>query len=100
MYSDSKIKYCQKFSFRISKKVMFFTGKPRSEGCILEDIWQHNEGAVANNTVLSNGAVFEKAAVNFSHVHVKVCRPAATLKRPDFANAPFQALGYLLLFIH
>lgn len=59
----------------------------------LEDKWQHREGGGGITRVISNGAVLEKGGVNFSHVHGSQLPQAATAKRPDFANAVFQALG-------
>ena len=65
-----------------------------------EDIWVYEEGKGGGVTrVLEEGAVIEKGGVNFSHVYGRALPKAATLKRPHFANAPFQALG-LSIVIH
>jgi coproporphyrinogen III oxidase len=58
------------------------------------DEWQYQEGGGGGMTrVLSSGAVIEKAGVNFSHVSGPSLPQAATVKRPELANLPFQALG-------
>jgi len=47
--------------------------------------------------VLNNGAVFEKAGVNFSHVRGNTLPPSATAARPELAGRSFQALGVSLV---
>lgn len=59
----------------------------------LEDPWEYPEGGGGRSRVLKDGTVFEKAGVNFSHIQGAQLPPAATAKRPDLANAHFQALG-------
>jgi coproporphyrinogen III oxidase len=60
----------------------------------IEDAWQYQNGMGGGLTrTLAGGQVIEKAGVNFSHVHGKALPQAATAKRPDLANLPFQAIG-------
>lgn len=59
----------------------------------ITDAWEHPEGGGGVTRVIESGAVIEKAGVNFSHVYGKSLPTAATLKRPELANCPFQALG-------
>jgi coproporphyrinogen III oxidase len=59
----------------------------------LEDGWAHKEGGGGKTRVMADGAVIEKAGVNFSHVSGGALPPAATAKRPELANSTFQALG-------
>ncbi len=47
--------------------------------------------------VLANGAVFEQAGVNFSHVRGVQLPPSATANRPELAGRGFQALGVSLV---
>ena len=49
--------------------------------------------------MLSEGAVFEKAGVNFSHVFGKSLPPSATATRPELAGRGYQAMG-ISLVIH
>lgn len=58
-----------------------------------EDAWQHQHGGGGLTRVLAEGAVLEKAGVNFSHVLGQQLPAAATARRPELANATFQALG-------
>lgn len=59
----------------------------------IEDKWQHGEGGGGITRVMQDGRVIEKAGVNFSHVKGIELPKAATAKRPELANSPFQALG-------
>lgn len=61
--------------------------------CFLEDKWQHQEGGGGITKVITSGNVIEKGGVNFSHVTGAQLPHAATLKRPELANASFQAMG-------
>ena len=60
------------------------------------DKWQDERGAGITR-VISQGAVIEKGGVNFSHVHGKALPKAATMKRPELAGCPFEALGVSLV---
>jgi len=47
--------------------------------------------------VLSEGAVFEKAGVGFSHVRGKTLPPSATAHRPELAGKAWEAMGVSLV---
>lgn len=64
-----------------------------------EDIWQRPEGGDGRSRVLADGAVFEKAGVNFSHVYGSNLPPSASAARPELAGRNFQAMG-LSLVVH
>jgi len=64
-----------------------------------EDLWQRPEGGDGRSRVLADGAVFEKAGVNFSHVYGSNLPPSASAARPELAGRNFQAMG-LSLVIH
>lgn len=61
------------------------------------DRWQRNEGGGGESRVLQNGALFEQAGVNFSHVTGATLPPSATAQRPELANAPWLAMGVSLV---
>lgn len=48
--------------------------------------------------VLEEGALFERAGCNFSHVRGAALPPAASAHRGELAGAPFEALGVSLVF--
>ena len=57
------------------------------------DDWQRPEGGGGRSRVLHDGAVFERAGVNFSHVHGPGLPSAATANRPALEGRSFQAVG-------
>jgi coproporphyrinogen III oxidase len=61
------------------------------------DSWTREEGGGGTSRVLSNGEVFERAGVNFSHVTGSKLPPSATASRPELANRSFEALGVSLV---
>ena len=52
---------------------------------------------VGETRVLKNGAVFEQAGVNFSHVKGDKMPASATAHRPELAGAAFEAMGVSLV---
>lgn len=62
-----------------------------------EDLWERAEGGGGRSRVLADGAVFEQAGVNFSHVFGKNLPPSATAHRPELAGRAFQAMGVSLV---
>lgn len=62
-----------------------------------EDGWERPEGGGGRSRVLEGGGVFEKAGVNFSHVHGDGLPPSATAQRPELAGRGFQAMGVSLV---
>lgn len=59
----------------------------------LTESWSREQGGGGQTCVLEDGDVIEKAGVNFSHVFGEHLPKAATDKRPNLVDAPFQALG-------
>lgn len=68
-----------------------------------EDRWSRAEpgppgnGGGGRSRVLSDGDVFEKAGVGYSHVSGTALPPSATTARPHLAGRPFHALGVSLV---
>ncbi|MDH3377714.1 MAG: oxygen-dependent coproporphyrinogen oxidase, partial [Gammaproteobacteria bacterium] len=62
-----------------------------------QDDWTHGAGGGGRTRVLRNGQVFEQAGVNFSHVRGQRLPEAATQRRPELRNRPFQAMGVSLV---
>jgi coproporphyrinogen III oxidase len=61
------------------------------------DEWTREQGGGGRSRVLADGAVFEKAGVNFSHVYGDNLPPSASASRPELAGRSFQALGVSLV---
>lgn len=62
-----------------------------------EDAWQRERGGSGISRVISDGAVFEKGGVNFSHVFGDSLPPSASASRPEMAGRSFQAMGVSLV---
>jgi coproporphyrinogen III oxidase len=61
------------------------------------DSWERDEGGGGRSRVLADGAVFEQAGVNFSHVTGAHLPAAATATRPELAGRSYEALGVSLV---
>lgn len=62
-----------------------------------EDNWTRETGGGGRTRVLADGAVFEQAGINFSHVHGPGLPASATAHRPELAGRSFEALGVSLV---
>jgi len=61
------------------------------------DEWARPEGGGGITQLLEDGAVFERAGVNFSRVFGSKLPPSASAGRPELAGRTFQALGVSLV---
>jgi coproporphyrinogen III oxidase len=62
-----------------------------------EETWRRKEGGGGRSRILTNGAVFEKAGINFSDVRGNQLPASATDKRPQLTGARFRAMGVSLV---
>jgi len=62
-----------------------------------QDEWQRESGGGGRSRVLNQGAVFEQAGINFSHVHGATLPSAATAQQPELAGCRYQAMGVSLV---
>jgi len=90
---DDVSHYLQSLQNRIVSELEHLDGKANFH----EDAWTREGGGGGLSRVLKNGAVFEQAGVNFSHVFGTELPPSATKSRPDLAGQGFQALGVSLV---
>ena len=61
------------------------------------DAWDRDSGGSGITRVISDGAVFEKGGVNFSHVFGDAMPASATATRPELAGRAYQAMGVSLV---
>ena len=61
------------------------------------DAWERDAGGSGITKVISDGKVFEKGGVNFSHVFGKSLPASASATRPELAGRGFQAMGVSLV---
>jgi coproporphyrinogen III oxidase len=71
--------------------------KTDGAGRFREDEWSRAEGGGGRSRVMEEGAVFEKAGINFSHVFGRQLPPSASASRPELAGRHFQAMGVSLV---
>ena len=71
--------------------------KTDATGRFREDEWSRREGGGGRARVMEEGAVFEKAGINFSHVFGSELPPSASASRPELAGRHFQAMGVSLV---
>jgi coproporphyrinogen III oxidase len=62
-----------------------------------EDTWLRKQGGGGRSRLLRNGAVFEQAGINYSHVYGDELPPSATVNRPELTGRRFQAMGVSLV---
>ena len=66
-------------------------------GKFITDQWTRAEGGGGRTRILTEGTVFEKAGVAFSHVHGTKLPPSATAHRPELAGKAWEAVGVSLV---
>lgn len=91
--SDAVLQYLRSLQDRICAGIEAADGQAQFR----RDTWQRAEGGGGESRVLRNGAVFEQAGVNFSHVMGSKLPPSATAQRPELANAKWIACGVSLV---
>lgn len=87
------LRYLQGLQERIGSGLETLDGKARFR----EDAWERPAGGGGRSRVLREGAVFEQAGVNYSHVMGPNLPPSATAQRPELAGRSFQAAGVSLV---
>jgi len=91
--SDAVLQYLRSLQDRICTALEMADGRAQFR----RDAWQRTEGGGGESRVLRNGAVFEQAGVNFSHVMGSKLPPSATAQRPELADAKWIACGVSLV---
>jgi len=66
-------------------------------GRFREDSWERAEGGGGRTRVLEEGAVLEKAGINFSQVQGAALPATATAQRTELAGRSFEAMGVSLV---
>lgn len=87
----------KKYLLDLQNRICQFLEKEDGKAVFMEDPWEHQSGGGGLTRVIAEGNVIEKGGVNFSHVFGKSLPAAATAKRPELANKPFQAVGVSLV---
>jgi coproporphyrinogen III oxidase len=90
---DAVKTYLQGLQDEICKDLARLDGKSGFQ----EESWVREEGGGGRSRVLTDGAVFEKGGVNFSHVTGASMPGSATAHRPELAGRSFEAMGVSLV---
>ena len=87
--------YLREFQDRISTELEHLDGRAKFR----RDTWERTEGGGGGGEtrVMSDGALFERAGVNFSQVQGRQLPPSATKQRPELAGRGFKAMGVSLV---
>ncbi|SQI38908.1 Coproporphyrinogen-III oxidase, aerobic [Providencia alcalifaciens] len=85
--------YLQSLQDTICQRITALDGKET----FLEQTWERAEGGGGRSRVLTQGALFEQAGVNFSHIKGEKLPASATAHRPELAGRSYQAMGVSLV---
>lgn len=81
------------FLFQLQDTICQALAQQESNAEFEQDQWQREQGGGGRSRVLRNGAVFEQAGVNFSHVYGDEMPASATAHRPELAGRRLKRWG-------
>ncbi|MCS6193269.1 MULTISPECIES: oxygen-dependent coproporphyrinogen oxidase [Shewanella] len=85
------------FLLDLQNRICAGLAKLDGQATFAADSWTRAEGGGGTSRVLTQGAVFEQAGVNFSHVTGAAMPASATAHRPELAGRSFEAMGVSLV---
>ncbi|MGG5217714.1 MULTISPECIES: oxygen-dependent coproporphyrinogen oxidase [Rahnella] len=91
------IQQVKTFLLKLQDHICLQLAAADGKGHFAEDQWVREEGGGGQSRVMTHGAVFEQAGVNFSHVSGATLPASATAHRPELAGRSFQAMGVSLV---
>ncbi|MDH5765157.1 MAG: oxygen-dependent coproporphyrinogen oxidase [Gammaproteobacteria bacterium] len=95
--SQPDLEAVKNYLLDLQKNITSALQQEDGEQVFIADEWQREQGGGGKSCVLSEGAVFESAGVNFSHVYGDSLPASATAHRPELAGRNFQAMGVSLV---
>ncbi len=95
--SEIDIQGVKAYLLSLQDRICAALAEEDSKETFIEDCWDRPGGGGGRTRLLREGAVFEQAGINFSHVHGAGLPPSATAHRPELAGRSFQALGVSLV---
>ena len=81
------------YLLELQNRICAFLQIEEGSSTFREDPWHHATGGGGKTRILQDGAVLEKAGVNFSDVMGVELPPAATAQRPELNGCGFRAMG-------
>jgi coproporphyrinogen III oxidase len=97
MLPNNATELVNSYLLNLQKRICSALVEEDGNAAFLEDSWTRSDGGGGCTRILSNGQVFEKAGVNFSHVYGNNLPPSASAHRPWLAGCNFNALGVSLV---
>ncbi|SEA66119.1 oxygen-dependent coproporphyrinogen oxidase [Alkalimonas amylolytica] len=95
--SQQQLAEVQRFLQQLQDSICQALQQADGKAQFVEDAWQRAEGGGGRSRVLTGGAVFEQAGVNYSHVYGAQMPASATAHRPELAGRSFHACGVSLV---
>ncbi|WP_213995233.1 oxygen-dependent coproporphyrinogen oxidase [Arsukibacterium sp.] len=95
--NSEQLQQVQQFLMALQDTICTELEQADGSGRFVEDVWQRPEGGGGRSRVLTDGAVFEQAGVNYSHVFGAQMPASATAHRPELAGRSFHACGVSLV---
>ena len=95
--AESQVELVREYLLSLQDNICKAFEQLDGSGRFREDSWTRDEGGGGRSRVMEDGAVFEKAGINFSHVFGATLPASATASRPELAGRSFQAMGVSLV---
>lgn len=95
--SEINIEVVKEYLLKLQDTICDALSEEDGKEKFIEDAWEREQGGGGRTRVLTNGAVFEQAGVNFSHVYGNQLPKSATAARPELEGRDFQAVGVSLV---
>ena len=96
MTDQPDIQAVKDYLLRLQDRICRAVEQADGQAWFREDAWDRPSGGGGRTRVLHDGAVFEQAGINFSHVFGECLPPSASAQRPELAGRGFQAMGVSL----
>ncbi|MEX2496169.1 MAG: oxygen-dependent coproporphyrinogen oxidase [Woeseia sp.] len=94
---DYSLEQVDQYLRSLQQQIVTAIGNADGQRRFVRDRWQRDGGGGGETFVLTDGSVFERAGVGFSHVFGTELPPSATRLRPELAGRGFQAIGVSLV---
>lgn len=95
--NDTNIDAVEGYLTRLQSDISAAIAAEDGKAEFVEDAWSREGGGGGRSRVLSEGAVFERAGINFSDVRGDSLPPAASAARPVLSGRSFRAMGVSLV---
>jgi len=93
MVNRDDVSRVKSYLLQLQDNICSSFGQEDSTECFLEDEWQRDAGGGGRTRIITNGDVFEKGGVAFSHVMGEALPASAFANRPELEGRNFEAMG-------